>query len=516
MSEAAAGRFDAIVIGSGFGGAGVAHELVAAGLRVLMLERGDRVPRGPENWRPESAGMLTPHYSRETLIRTHTDWGVKEQGGYYLVGGPSVYYGSVSLRFREADFTPPPDLLADSGGQWPIRYDDLEPWYSLAEALIGVAGVAGDDPTEPRRSQPFPQAPGRLALISERIAGAARALGLRPFRLPLAINYSANGRAACRACTTCDGFACAISAKNDLATTVLPRLEAQGLVLKSGVVVTRLVAEGGRIAAVEGVDRATGTTHRWEAGRVVLSAGALASPHLLLASGLAGCNPAGDHIGRYLQRHRNAITFGFFRSPPDPVGEHHKQIGIHDYYFGDPAGGGPAGKLGSLQQLSTPPVELVRANVPRVLGALAGPMVGRLTGLLAMAEDQPQAANRVEADPTRTDRFGLPALVVRHRYSARDIAAERALSRLARRILRQAGAMLFYRHKIDTFSHAAGTVRMGEDRTTAPLDPSCRFRGLGNLWVVDASFMPTSAAVNPSLTILANALRVGRSIAEQG
>jgi choline dehydrogenase-like flavoprotein len=516
VSAAAAGRFDAIVIGSGFGGAGVAHELVAAGLRVLMLERGDRVARGPENWRPESAGMLTPHYSRETLIQTHTDRGVKEQGGYYLVGGPSVYYGGVSLRFREADFTPSPGLLAGSGGVWPIRYDDLEPWYSRAETLIGVAGVAGDDPTEPRRSQPFPQAPGRLAQVSERIAAAARELGLRPFRLPLAINYSSNGRAACCACTTCDGFACAISAKNDLATTVLPRLEAQGLALMSGVVVRKLLAEGGRVVAVEGVDRRTGALHRWAAERVVLSAGALASPHLLLASGLARFNPAGDQIGRYLQRHRNAITFGFFRSPPDPVGEHHKQIGIHDYYFGDPAGGGPEGKLGSLQQLPTPPVELVRANVPRVVGALAGPMVGRLTGLLAMAEDQPQAANRVEADSSRTDRFGLPALVVHHRYSPRDVAAERVLSRVARRILRRAGAVLFYRHAIDTFSHAAGTVRMGDNPTSAPLDPSCRFRGLDNLWVVDASFMPTSAAVNPSLTIFANALRVGRTIAEQG
>jgi choline dehydrogenase-like flavoprotein len=196
------------------------------------------------------------------------------------------------------------------------------------------------------------------------------------------------------------------------------------------------------------------------------------------------------------------------------VGEFHKQLGIHDYYFGAPDGRGPAGKLGSLQQLVTPPVELVRANVPAAIGAVAGPLVGRLTGLLVIAEDQPQYHNRVVLDRARTDRFGFPGIDVHHRYSRRDLAAERVLSQLARRILRRAGALIFYRHVIDTFSHAAGTVRMGHDPTLAPLDPDCRFRGIENLRVVDASFMPTSAAVNPSLTILANALRVGRKMAE--
>lgn len=509
-----AGAVDTIIIGSGFGGAGVAHELVSAGQRVLMLERGDWVPRGPHNWDPHSAGMLTPHYSHETSIITHTDHGTRVQGGYYLVGGPSVFYGGVSLRFREADFNPPADLVADSGGKWPIRYADLEPWYSRAEQLLGVAGSTGEDPTEPPRGQPFPQAPGRLAPISVRMAEAARSLGLNPFRLPLAINQVAGSRPACVACPTCDGFACAISAKSDLATTVLPALEARGMTLLPGVVVTRLVVDGNRVVAVEGVHRVSGERQVWSARQVVLSAGALASPQLLLASGLEALNPAGDAVGRYLQRHRNAIMFGLFRSRPDPVGEFHKQLGIHDYYFGAPDGEGPAGKLGSLQQLVTPPVELVRANVPKIVGAVAGPLVGRLTGLLVMAEDQPQRENRVGLDPARTDRFGLPGLAVHHRYSRRDQAAERVLSRLARRILRRAGAIVFYRHVIDTFSHAAGTVRMGHDPAQAPLDPECRFRGVENLRVVDASFMPTSAAVNPSLTILANALRVGRGMAE--
>jgi len=484
--------------------------MVTAGRSVLMLERGDWVARGPDNWRPESAGMLTPHYSHESPIQATTDRGTSTHGGYFLVGGPSVFYGGVSLRFREGDFSPAPAFTGDSGAQWPITYADLEPWYGRAEALLGVEGEAGVDPTEPPRSSPYPYPPGRLATISGRLAAAAQSLGLHPFRLPLAINHGAPGRNPCIACTSCDGFACAISAKNDLATTVLPGLIAAGMELRSGVVVTRLVHSGGRITGVEGVERATGARCRWEGRQVVLSAGALASPQLLLASGLEQHNPAGRMVGRHLQRHLNGIVFGLFPSPPDPVGEFHKQIGIHDYYFGN--GASAAGKIGSLQQLVTPPIGLVRANVPRLVGAIAGPLVGRLTGFLIMAEDQPQAQNRVEVDSGSQDRYGLPQVRVTHRYSARDRASGAVLRRVGRRILRRAGALFFYYHPIDTFSHAAGTVRMGTDPGSAPLDPECRFRGIDNLSVVDASFMPTTGAVNPSLTILANALRVGNTL----
>jgi choline dehydrogenase-like flavoprotein len=134
-------------------------------------------------------------------------------------------------------------------------------------------------------------------------------------------------------------------------------------------------------------------------------------------------------------------------------------------------------------------------------------MVGYLTGLLTIAEDQPQFNNRVVVDPTHTDRFGLPRLVVSHRYTKRDIAASRLLMQAARAVLRRAGAWACYQHQIRTFSHAVGTIRMGRDPRTSALDELGRFRGLDNLYVLDGSFMPRSAGVNPSLTIAANALR---------
>ena len=515
--------FDAIVVGSGFGGALAAKVLVEAGWRVLMLERGRWVERGPENWTPEGVGQLTEHYSLEAPYLAEPA-GPRALGAYHCVGGPSVFYGGVSLRFRERDFEPDPVITADSGAAWPLSYRDLEPYYLRAERLIGVAGTDAGDPTAPSRSAPYPFPPAELAPVSRRIEAAARALGLHPFRLPLAISHQAQpGRSACIACSTCDGFACAIGAKNDLATTVLQPLLKRGLRLEPETVVTRLLHDGGWITGVEAVPLAGGAPTVYRAREVVLAAGAIATPHLLLASGLERVNPAGDLVGRYLMRHYNEIIFGIFPTPPDREGRFHKQLGIHDLYFGSDGrtgaqahGRGSAeardegltGPIGAIQQLPTPPVALVKAEMPKLLAPILAPLVRNLTGLLVMAEDQPRYENRVLLDgDSPPDRWGLPRLRIQFRHSARDLAAGEILIRTARRVLRKAGAIAWYRHKIHTFSHGVGTVRMGRDPSTSVLDPDGRFRGIENLTVTDASVFPTSASVNPSLTIAANALR---------
>jgi len=503
---------DVVVIGSGFGGTLAAHALVDAGLRVLLLERGGWVARGPENWAPEAVLDLNPAVRGGTAYRVRAGGNGRWLYPAHCVGGLSVFYGGVSLRLRERDFQPDPEIAGEAGAAWPFGYDDLEAYYAHAERILGVAGVAGEDPTEPRRSTPYVAEPGPLAGISRRIADAAESLGLHPFRLPLAIHYGADpARPRCIRCTTCDCFACAIGAKNDLATVVLPELLRRGLELRPHTAALRLLAEGGRVVAVECADRARGGRVLFAARAFVLAAGALATPHLLLASGLARHNPAGSAIGRYLMRHCNAIVFGFFPRAPEP--EFHKQIGIHDFYFGHRSVARPAGPLGSLQQLATPPAGLVRASLPPVLRALVAPGVRHLTGLLVMAADQPRPENRVFLDPRELDPDGLPRLVIEHRHTARDRAALRALVRVAKRVLRRAGALFHYVHPIRTFSHAVGTVRAGPDPDRDPLDEWCRFRGLDNLYVLDASFFPTSGAVNPSLTIAANALRCANHLA---
>jgi choline dehydrogenase-like flavoprotein len=505
---------DALVIGSGFGGALAAHAMVRAGWRVTLLERGPWVKRGEENWLPESVGGLGPYFSMDTAWRDLSRPTPKPVGTYHCVGGPSVFYGGVSLRFREADFHPVPEIDGNSAATWPFDYAELEPWYGAVERIIGVAGTSGVDPTEPARSSALPGAPLPLAPISERIATAARALGYTPFPLPLAIHTGqATGRNTCIACGSCDGFACAIEAKNDLATAVIRPLLLEGLDLRTNIAVTRLEHDGGRISRVHGRDTSTGAPVTFAAPQVILAAGALATPQLLLGSGLQQVNPAGDAVGRYLTRHKNEILLGMFPRQPDPDRQFHKQLGIHDFYFGDPNAPGGLARGGGLQQLPTPPIALARDGLPWLLKPLAR-FVGHLTGLLVIAEDQPRAENRVTLAGGE-DEHGLARVDITHHYAARDLAAAAMLREHAVKILKRAGAWHCYRHVIDTYSHALGTVRLGVDPRTAPLDAEHRFRGIDNLLVVDGSALPRSAGVNPSLTIAALSLRAASRLVER-
>jgi choline dehydrogenase-like flavoprotein len=509
--------YDAIVIGSGFGGAMAAHKLVNAGMNVLMLERGSWVTRGPENWGLRGSVDLGPHYDKDSALRVVAGGNKKEMGLYSCVGGPSVFYGGVSFRFREQDFEDNPEIAGGAGAQWPIRYADLEPYYTESEHLLNIAGETGADPTAPYRSAGFPQAPAPLAAISSRIKTAAERMGLHPFSLPMAIQYTpGESRNTCISCTTCDTFACAIGAKNDLATVLLPRLIEKGLTLLPEMVVTRLEVTGGRVDKVHCVAKSNGERLSFSSRYVVLAAGALGSPHLLLSSGLEQHNPGGKVIGRYLMRHANAIVFGIFPGVADRQSRFHKQIAILDYYLGHPDFSELNGKVGSLQQVPTPPMGLVQNEIPGPLGKVLSQGVRLLTGLLAIAEDQPQFGNGMTIDNSRKDRFGLPQPVISHHYSQRDLKAVNALIGSARKIMRHTGALTNYVHHIRTFSHTVGTVRMGLDPATSALDEHCQFRGLSNLFVTDGSFMPTSAALNPSLTIAANALRVGDHIAARG
>jgi choline dehydrogenase-like flavoprotein len=508
-------EYDLIIVGSGFGGAFAAVDAVRAGRRVLMIERGDWVTRSAANWGPSGFCELTDAYSRDPALLSAGSQEPALLGSLACVGGASVFFGGVALRFRERDFEFDPLIADDPGARWPYAYADLEPFYARAEQMLGVSGATGDDPTEPPRSQPFPQRPAPLAPVSGRVADAARALGLAPARLPLAINYTASAtRVACRLCNTCDGFACAISAKNDLATTLIPELVASGLELAVNTLVTRILIADGRAVGVTCVDRLTRVPREVRARAVVVAAGALATPPILLASGLADRNPAGSLIGRHLMRHCNAVVMGAFLRRPAPNREFHKQLVIHDYYFGHPTVAEPPGKLGSIQQWGTPQVDYVVRYLSGWKRLTAPRGIPHTTGFIVIAEDQPSTDNCVALDARRTNRFGLPEVVIQHRYSTRDLTARGALAGAASRILRRAGALATFTHDIVTFSHAAGTVRMGTEAARSPLDEWGGVRGVHGLWVTDASVFPRSAGVNPSLTIAANALRTGAQIAQ--
>lgn len=500
-------QYDAIVIGSGVGAAHVAYPLVHAGWRVLMIERGEWLERGAHNWSPESVRDLSPHYDRLTPYELHGD-DHGTSSGVHCVGGPSIYYGGVSLRYRERDFIPTPEERA-AGAEWPYTYAELEPYYAAAERIIGVAGVSGGDPTEPPRSTPFPQALPPLSRIGQRIADASERLGHSPFRLPLAINYGrVSDRSNCIGCSTCDCYPCAIGAKNDVASAILPRLMSGGLEIVAGMAVRRILMQGRRARGVEAVEVRTGRRHEFSARNVILSAGALATPHILLASALDQAHVSGSFIGRMLMRHANSIVFGLFPDRLDAAREFHKQVGVNDFYFGHRTVSSPAGKLGTIQQIHSPPPALVRAGLPGFLGTAGSRILGHMTGLIVVANDEPQYTNTVSVRRA-VDALDMPRALVHHRYSARDKAARNALSGAAAKILREAGAITTFSLPVRTFSHGLGSVRMGSNEYGSAVDPGGRLRGSDNVFVADASVLPSSAGVNPSLTIAATALRTG-------
>ncbi len=507
--------WDLVVVGTGFGGSMVALAAVRAGLRVLLIERGRWVDRDDSAWDPRAILMDRKYRSASPFETPRYGFGRTRFYPDEAVGGKSVFYGAASFRLREADFRLReryPDVCPEDV-DWPIGYDDLAPFYDEAERLLGVVGVAGLDPTEPPRSGGYGAAPPAFSAPARRVADTATALGLHPFPIPLAINFaSTDGRRSCVQCLTCDLFPCKIAAKNDLSVTVLPAAVAGGATVLHSTIALRLVRQGDRVTGVDCRDAATGRPFVVPCRVCVVSAGAIPSAALLLASGLGAVEPNGALIGRNLMRHCSGIVIGIFAAPTNPERVFHKQVAIADFYFGGRQGASPPGPWGLIQGLQVPPPEYIAAEGGVPIGMIGARTADRQVFLLCIAQDLPDRANRVEIDPTLTDRYGAPIPRVFHRYSRRDRQARSALHREAARILRGAGALIRVRKPINTFSHAVGTCRFGDDPKRAVVDPWCRFFGVPNLFVVDASFFPSSGGVNPSLTIAANALRVGRHL----
>lgn len=492
-------RFDVVVIGSGMGGSALALALARAKLKVLVLERGDWAKRDDSDWNPRAI-LIDQRYQSASpfLIKQYSDKEFKRKPPEEVVGGMSLFYGGACLRLREKDFE-----------KWPIGYHDLEPYYSEAEEWLGVHGESGADMFEPPRTKAYPFGPIPFKPPAERICRAAKSLGYSPFRVPTAINFTDSSKPLCVLCDTCDGFPCKIEAKNEAATSFLKPAIASGARLETGIVVRRLIERNGSVEAVECTDKRTGKTFKVSARVVIVAAGAIQSPAILLRSGLDRFDSY-PLVGKHLMRHTNAFVAYVFPFITNPENIFHKQICLMDFYEDMRKEMGTA--VGNIQDNCMPAAEVIRFFAPRGVKTVAGLLSRFIQGLLVIAEDDPDVNNRVSLS-TEKDPYGLEIIKVEHHYGPRDLERRDYLIKKAKRILRKAGGLVSSIYKVDTFSHAVGTVRFGDNPKASALDKNCRFHGIRNLFVVDGSFMPTSGGVNPSLTIAANALRVGQVIA---
>ena len=494
-----AGGVDVVIIGSGVGGGCIAHVLAPTGGRIVILERGRWMPREDRNWDPEAVYADAAYKSDERW----TDGSGRSfrPGQFYYVGGHTKVFGATMFRFRREDFC----AMEHADGlspAWPIDYDTLEPYYARAERLFGVHGEAGADPTEPPRSGPYPHPPLRHNPVIAEVAERLRAQGMSPFPIPSSVQDHAGG--ACVRCNTCDGFPCRLGAKGDAETCLIdPVLQHGNVALRTEALVVRLLADasGRRIEAAELAD---GTQVRGDL--FVLAAGAVNSAAILLRSVHAkhpsGLANSSGMVGRHYMNHNCTAVMAIrpLRANREPF---QKTLALNDFYLGDGEGGPPLGNLQLLGKIMEPMLRAEIRSVPRPVRAW---LAAHSVDWYAMSEDLPHPESRVRVR-------GDGAVVLDWRRS--NLAAHKALVAKARRMLRAAGfpIVLTRAFSKDTPSHQCGTVRFGHDPADAPLDPFCKAFDHENLYVVDASFFPSSAAVNPALTVAAQALRAGEHIA---
>lgn len=484
---------DVIIIGSGMGGATLAAALAPTGRRVLILERGERLADSPEA-RDPAAIFQRGHFKPNEMWRD-VSGAPLHPGNYAYVGGNTKFYGAVLLRYRAEDFRPLRHIEGTTPG-WPITYADLDPWYSRAEHLYRVRGDVAGDPTEPPHSAPYPFPPVPDEPDIRRLRSAFTAQGLNVSALPLGVDIDAW---LARGQTGWDAFPCTTGAKSDAESCALAEaLKHPNVTLQTSTKVTRIVSKGRRVTGVE-VERA-GDCQTISAPVVVLSAGAILSSALLLASANSD-HPAGlantsDQVGRNFMNHNltGMVALNPFRRNRTV---YEKTIQINDFYLT----GGPNGEpLGNIQMLGriTGPILAGESGLPLWLSRL---IADRSIHIMAMSEDLPDPNSRVlwrngevVLDWRKTNTKAHDLLVLRLKQAMRKAGWPITLSRG------------FPKSKP---SHQCGTNRMGTDPKTSVVDANLKAHDFDNLYICDASVLPTSAAVNPSLTVAALALRAG-------
>jgi choline dehydrogenase-like flavoprotein len=510
-----ADHYDVIIIGTGAGGGTLAHKLAPSGKRILLLERGGYLPREQENWDSKEV------FGKERYVTTD-EW-VDKNGvrftphAQYFVGGNTKFYGAILFRMRERDF----GEVRHYGGvspAWPIDYSELEPYYAEAERLYLVHGEAGEDPTEPPRSGPFPYPAVSHEPRIQQLHDDFLRTGHHPFHLPVGVDLNESDPEAgrCVRCDRFDGFPCLADGKADAhVLCVRPALKHENVTLKTHSKVARLETDGsgGAVGGVV-VDR-RGATETYTGDVVVVSCGAAESPALLLRSagdrhpkGLANSS---DQVGRNYMAHINSGVVAISQTPNHT--KFQKTLGVNDYYWGAPDSELP---LGHIQMLGKSDHNILRAGAPWYAPGLALEyMAKHAIDFWLTTEDLPYPENRITVDREGTIHLSKTfhneephrRLLAKLKGLLGDLGcSERAIPRFS---------VLDQRIPLAGIAHQCGTIRFGDDPSSSVLDRNCKAHDLDNLYVVDTSFFPSSSAVNPALTAMANALRVGDHLLER-
>lgn len=506
-------HYDIIIIGSGAGGGTLAHRLAPSGKRILLLERGGWLPREPENWDATAVFVENRYVSRDTWV-TEKDKPFQPQI-HYFVGGATKMYGAALYRLREEDFgvLRYPDGISPA---WPIGYDELEPYYTQAENLYQVHGVRGEDHTEPAASAPYPRPPVSHEPRIQQLHDDLERAGFHPFHSPCGILLDESNMpfSPCVRCQDCDGFPCAVLAKSDAdVIAVRPALAHPNLTLLTGTYARRLItnAAGTTVTGVL-VERA-GQEETLTADIVVASCGAANTAKLLLASATDkhphGLANGSDQLGRNYVFHNSQAVLAISLEP-NPT-RYQKTLGLNDFYFGAADADYP---LGNIQMMGKSQGPMLRGEKPLETSMVPNWTLEKLTlhavDFWLTTEDLPMPENRVTLTAEGNIRLAYASTneVSKNKLYAHLKSALGKLAMHPGQLFERSLSMKSH-VGIAGVAHQAGTTRFGTDRATSVLDTNCKAHELDNLYIVDASFMPSIGAVNPALTIMANALRVG-------
>jgi choline dehydrogenase-like flavoprotein len=506
-------KYDVIIIGSGAGGGTLARHLAPSGKRILLLERGDWLKREPENWNVEEVFIKNRYVPKETWYdKTGKPF---QPGLHYFVGGATKMFGAALYRLRKEDFG---ELKHYDGisPAWPIGYEDMEPYYTKAEQMYQVHGARGEDPTEPPSSAPYPfPAVSHEPRIQQLHDDLARA-GYHPFHAPCGIMLNEQNApfSACIRCKDCDGFPCLVHAKSDAEVlAVRPALQYPNVALRTRAKAVKLETNATGKTVTQVVVERDGERETYEGDIVVVSAGSANSAKLLLLSaddkhpnGLAN---GSDQVGRNYMYHNSAAVLAVSKEPNPTVFQ--KTLGLNDFYFGTKDFEYP---MGNIQMVGKSQGPMYRGEKPIEAGLapmfVLDEVAKHAIDFWLSTEDLPMPDNRITLEQDGSIKLS---------YTLNNQVPKQKLYDQLKSMLNHLGMHpnhliprnLYMKNEIGVggVAHQAGTARFGKDPKTSVLNVDCKAHELDNLYIVDTSFFPSIGAVNPALTAMANALRVG-------